>query len=942
MKYLVCDNEAARLKALHQYQILDTTPEQAFDDLVLLAAQICDTPIALINLIDANRQWFKAKVGLGSQQMPLDSGFCPICLQKGEVLIIPDTLADENFATETFVIEEPYVRFYAGVPLIVPGGEIIGTLCVLDSAPRQISAKQIEGLQSISRLVVRQLEIRRSLAELANIKAEYIQAQKALRQSESTLHSFFESAPMMMGIVELVDNDILHISDNPSTAKFLGLTPEAMQNRLAREMGADKKHLTQWIHYYRQAELTQAPVRFEYAYDTPQNCKWLSATVSAITQNYGSRQQFAYIVEDISERKLAEEKLRWKEALLRSMNSVSPLAFYVVDNRTDEILYFNDRFCEIWGIEHLKEKMEGRELKNQDIIPDCLKFIVDIPAFAASCQPLQDEHNRCMVEDEIPFTDGRIIRRFSTQIRDHDDQYFGRLYIFEDITARKQVEQKIREQAALLDIATDAIIVQDLEHKILLWNKSAEKIYGWETAEVLGQNAENLLDNQLGVQYQEIYQTVLANTSWQGELKKTSKSGAEIIVESRWTMVRDENLQIKSILIVDTDITQKKQLEKQFLRAQRMESIGTLASGITHDLNNVLSPILMSVHLLKNKCQDQRIHQILSIIENNANRGANLIKQVLSFARGIEGERTLVQVKHLIVEMQQIIAQTFPKSITLKTSIQQDLLPVAGDTTQIHQILINLCLNARDAMPDNGTLTIVAENIFIDEDYAKMHLDAQVGSYIVIKISDTGIGIPSSILDRIFEPFFTTKEFGKGTGLGLSTVIGIVKGHDGFITVSSCVGKGTSFHVYLPAIQTSVTSALKDMKMPNGNREWILFVDDEAAIRKIAKSSLEYHNYQVIIASDGLEAVDLYKKNQDKISVVIVDMMMPNMNGITTIEILKNLNPSLWIIAVSGLITSEHTSIYKAFANTIFLPKPFTTQELLHTLLICKSRNDGR
>lgn len=425
MKSFVCENEAARLEALQQYQILDTAPEPAFDDLVFLAAQSCDTPIALINLIDSNRQWFKAKVGLDVQEMPIDIGFCPICVQQGDVLIIPDTLADEQFATSAVVTAEPYVRFYAGIPLIVPGGEAIGTLCVIDRIPHQISPKQLSALQSMSRIVVRQLEIRRSLAELASIKTEYKQAQEALRQSESTLHSFFESAPMMMGIVELVDNDILHISDNPATAKFLGFTPETMQNRLVQKMGGAQKHLTQWIHYYRQAELSQSPIKFEYAYETPQGEIWLSATVSAIAQNCGSRQQFAYVVEDITdrlaarrERQQAEAQLRWKEALLRSMNSVSPLAFYVVDNRTDDILYFNDRFWQIWDIEHLKERMEKRELKNQDIIPECLQLIVDVPTFAASCQPLQSEENRCIVEDEISFNDGRIIRRFSTQIRD--------------------------------------------------------------------------------------------------------------------------------------------------------------------------------------------------------------------------------------------------------------------------------------------------------------------------------------------------------------------------------------------------------------------------------------------------------------------------------------------------------------------------------------------
>ncbi|MGM3306427.1 hybrid sensor histidine kinase/response regulator [Anabaena sp. WFMT] len=945
MKFPVSNNEAARLKTLHQYKILDSSPEEPFDDLALLAAQICNTPIAVINLIDAHRQWFKAKVGLDIQEMPRDAGFCPICVLEGKVLVIPNTLADEHFATADIVTSEPYVRFYAGIPLIVPGGEVIGTLCVVDKIPRQITPQQLAGLESISRLVVRQLEIRRNLAELSHINEEYKDAQLALRQSESTLHSFFESAPMMMGIVELVDNDILHISDNPNTAKFLGLTPEAMQNRLAREMGAEKRDLNQWINYYRQAELTQLPVRFEYSYETPQGQTWLSATVSAIAKNHGSSQQFAYIVEDITERKQAENELRWQEALLRSMNSVSPLALYVVDNRTDDILYFNDRFCEIWKIEHLKKHMEAQKLKNQDILPDCFQLIADIAGFTASCQALQDETNRSVIEDEISFNDGRIIRRFSTQIRNTSAKYFGRLYIFEDITARKQVEQKLREQAALLDITTDAIVVRDLENKILLWNKSAEKLYAWKAEEVIDKNTDEIWVDESVEEQQKIYQTVLAHGLWQGELNKKTKFGTEIIVESCWTLVHDEYSQANSILVIDTDITQKKQLEHQFLRAQRMESIGTLASGIAHDLNNVLSPILMSAHLLKNKYHDQETQQILSIIENNAKRGANLVKQVLSFARGIQGntygginQRAVIQVKYLISEMQQIVEQTFPKSIIINAEIQPNLSPICGDITQLDQVLINLCLNARDAMPNGGTLTITAENIWIDKTYVQMHLDAKVGSYIVIKISDTGTGISSSILDRIFEPFFTTKEFGKGTGLGLSTVIGIIKGHGGFITVSSSVGKGTAFKLYLPAVYTEVVESLIEIEMPIGNGEWILLVDDEVSIQEITKTSLENYNYKVITAGDGEKALTLYKQNKDKINTVIIDMMMPNMDGATTIYKLQNINPQLKIIIISGLGMNENFLLENAYQNIVFLSKPFTVQELLKTLAQLKSQ----
>lgn len=798
MKTLVCQHEVARLKALQQYQILDTAPEQAFDDLVTLAAQICDTPIALINFIDGNRQWFKAKIGLDIQQMPLGIGFCRFCIEQKATLVIPDTVLDARFATEVVVTSEPYVRFYAGVPIFAPGGEAIGTVCVVDITPRQMSIKQIESLQAISRLVVRQLEIRRNLTEISEIKTEYEQAQVALHESKSTLHSFFNSAPMMMGIVELVENDILHVSDNQSAAKFFGFTPKAMQNRCEQKIGIAHSYLQQWRHYFYQAEQTQLPVKFQDVYNTPQGRKYLSATISVIAGSSSGRAQFAYIVEDIS--------------------------------------------------------------------------------------------------------------------------------------IQKQTEQQLREQAALIDVATDAIILRDLSDKILLWNQSAANLYGWTKEEALGKNANELLNYSSLPQYLEIRNTVLEHGCWQGELHKTNRSGKKVIVESRWALVRDEHNQAKSILVVDTDITQRQQLEKQFLRNQRMESIGTLASGIAHDLNNVLSPILMAVQLLKNKAPEENHHQILSIVESNVKRGANLVKQVLSFVRGTEGDRTIIQVKHLIRDIQQIIQQTFPKSIEFIAEIQPDLAPVCGDSTQLHQVLINLCVNARDAMPTGGTLSISAENILIDKDYVQIHLDAQIGAYIVLTVSDTGIGINSTLLDRIFEPFFTTKEFGKGTGLGLSTVMGIVKGHGGFINVSSYIGKGTTFKVYLPAVNTDVIETWVDVNIPQGQGELILVVDDEATIQEITASSLKNYHYQTICASDGMEAIALYTQHQHKIQAIIIDMMMPNMDGATTIRKLQDINSQLPIIAVSGLATSEQVPTNAETQQIAFLPKPYTTPELLQIL----------
>jgi len=503
-----------------------------------------------------------------------------------------------------------------------------------------------------------------------------------------------------------------------------------------------------------------------------------------------------------------------------------------------------------------------------------------------------------------------------------------------DVTEQKQAEQKICEQAALLDVATDAIFVRDLNHQILFWSKGAERLYGWKTEEILEQNAIELLNPVVTSQLNAALDTVIEQGEWQGELQQVTQNGRTITVESRWTLMRDSSGQPRAILVVNTDITERKQLEAQFLRAQRMESIGTLASGIAHDLNNELTPILASAQLLlmHPKIQDNKRQQLLENIQNSAKRGATLIKQVLSFARGVEGKRTVLQIRHLVSEIRQIAQETFPKSIEVHLDLPNDLWLVSGDATQLHQVLMNLCVNARDAMPEGGTLSLSGTNLWIDENYMRMNLDAQVGAYVMVSVTDTGMGIPPEALDRIFEPFFTTKEFGKGTGLGLSTVLGIVKSHGGFVEVLSSLGSGTQFKIYIPAVQAAEPLPLQDDELVSGEGELILVVDDEASIREVNQVSLESHNYRVLTACDGIEAIAHYVQRKDEINLVLIDMMMPSMDGMTAIRTLNKINPQVKIIAVSGLLSD--TQIPEPVNSNIqaFLPKPYTAKELVRAI----------
>jgi PAS domain S-box-containing protein len=524
----------------------------------------------------------------------------------------------------------------------------------------------------------------------------------------------------------------------------------------------------------------------------------------------------------------------------------------------------------------------------------------------------------------------RYIESQGSVMRDKYGKMANVIVVSRDVTDRKNAEAQIREQAALLDKAQDAICVTDMEQRILYWNRSAEALYGWSSAEAAGRRANELLFKKDSSLQMEALKSLIAKHEWKGELRQITKGGADIIVESRWTLVHDNEGRPKSILVVNTDITEKKKLETQFFRSQRLENIGMLASGIAHDLNNVLAPIMMAVPMLRESLVNPADQNLLDMLDRSARRGADLVRQILSFARGVEGEQKLTQVRHLLTDLETMIGETFPKSIRFEKNIEPDLWPVSANATQIHQVLLNLCVNARDAMPDGGKLSIAAANQHLAEPETKKHPDVKPGPFVVITVADTGSGIAPELLGKIFEPFFTTKEPGKGTGLGLATVRGILKNHGGFVAVESQVGQGTRFRICLPAIErsSSQTTFTRAAQMPTGHGELILVVDDEEAIQHIARATLENFGYRVVCAGNGAEALAVYQQHRNEVKAVILDSMMPFMDGAAALRAFRQVAPSLKIIGVSGL-SGEDKAATDAGGAQAFLTKPYTTQALL-------------
>ena len=630
----------------------------------------------------------------------------------------------------------------------------------------------------------------------------------------------------------------------------------------------------------------------------------------------------------------AEAAHRKTEAdLERSLKELADIKFALdessilaITDQTGRINYVNEKFCEI--SKYSKDELLGQDHRIINSAYHPKEFIRNLWTTIASGRVWKGELRNRAKDGSIYWVDTTIVPFVNGQGKPY--QYVA---IRNDITERKRAEEQLREQATLLDNAQDAILVRDLEDKILFWNKSAERIYGWTAGEVIGRDLQDISYGNSLVQFEDAKRIVVSTGKWEGELRQLTREGKEIIVESRWTLVRDDRGEPKSVLLINTDVTEKRKIEAQFLRAQRMESIGTLAGGIAHDFNNLLAPITMSIQLLRAKMTDEDGQRMLEMLEASAERGAGLVKQVLSFARGVEGQRMTLQPRHLIKEIVKILKDTLPKTIEIEFEASKDLSVVAGDATQLHQVLMNFCVNARDAMPSGGKLTIKADNVEIDDNYARMNLEAKAGRFVQITIADSGSGIPPNIINRIFEPFFTTKEYGKGTGLGLSTALGIVKSHGGFINVYSEPGLGTEFKIHLPAVETGFAGVEDLTAAPLAGRgELILVVDDEIAIREIAKGTLEAYGYRALTAADGTEAIALYAQHKGEIEVVLTDMMMPYMDGLATIRALQKLNPQVKIIASSGLAENARAIEAANAGVKTFLSKPYTAGKLMEAL----------
>ncbi len=791
-------SDSARLSTLSRYPAVDASPAEGFDAIVRLAGLVFGATTAGIALTDDLRPWFNTEVGFEFRELPRDYVLTgPVEALPREITIVPDAAADPRFASHPLVRGEPHLRFYAGAPLVTPDGFALGTLCVADRQSRHPTPAQREALEALAGLLVKKVELRRTLTDLA--------------------------------------------------------------------------------------------VRLETA------------------------QRFAHIGDWCYD--LRDERPDWSEEMFR---------IHGLPRTTT-----GPRDADVFALAH----PEDRER---------------VQAFAAA---LRAGGPPGSIEYRIVRPDGQIrhIRTRAEVERDAQGAVARIAGTMQDITEYRLAQaaaQESEKRYRLVSRATSDVLWDwDLATNNLWRSEGIKAAFGFSTDEI-----QPVIDWWAGRLHADDRDRVVnslheaidsGRESWTEEYRFRLKDGTYAVVQDRGSIIRDAKGKATRMVGGMSDLTERKRLEAQYLRAQRMESVGTLAGGIAHDLNNVLAPILMSIDLLLlDAAKDPRRLRILETIRTSAQRGSNLVRQVLSFARGLEGQRVAVNLGHLVDDVERIVRATFPRAIRMTTAIPSELWLVVGDATQLHQVLMNLAVNARDAMPNGGTLTMAADNLEIDAQYASSYPEARPGSYVMLAVTDTGTGMPPEVRDRIFEPFFTTKEVGKGTGLGLSTVHAIVKSHSGFVTVASKVGQGSTFKIFLPADPTlpPASRGTSPLEMLRGHGELVLVVDDEASIRGITRQTLEAFGYQVLTASDGAEAVAVFAQYKNQIAAVLIDMAMPVLDGPVAIQALLRIRPKARIIAVSGLASNVSVSKAAGAGAKDFLPKPYTAEAMLKMLRLVLDR----
>lgn len=1054
-------NEEARLAALRRYAILDTEPEKGFQSVVDLAARQFRVPIALVSLIDADRQWFKATCGLDAEGSGRDVAFCAHAILGDGVLCVPDATQDPRFAANPFVTDGIKIRFYAGAPLTTSDGYKLGTLCLIDDQPRHdFSDDDKRLLQDLASIVVDQIQMRDIASDVLTEIEGRLKAEDDLAFAEHQLGLFFEHAPVS---VAMLDTELRYMGASRRWRETFDLTDQTLANRKHFDLSS---HLPEtW-----QAEFAGCLEGDVLEIDESQmptadgGMHWVRREVRPWRKRCGAIGGLIAIVEIIDDRKAAADEVErnrtFFEAVLEniqdgivacdaggklSLFNAATRRFHGVDSEPIPPEQWADRYDlfepdgetplamekiplfralngetvkgqemviaakgneprrlvahavamhdgdgnklgavasmqDVTNERLAEQKWKDAEERYRAIFNHTFQFcglvdldgtvlevndtaidfagltrseLVGLPLWdcywwqvgEATQTQLKDAYKRACngefvrYEVEVQGANGtRVPIDFSLKpVADGEGQITKLIAEGRDISDKRKAEEALRmneERYRILYNKTPVMLHSiDRDGRLLSVSDFWLDKLGYERAEVLGRKSTEFLTPESREMANDILPAFMDTGVCKDiEYQMVSKSGDVIDVLLSAIGERDAGGQIAKSLAVMTDITDRKAVERQFVQAQKMESVGQLTGGLAHDFNNLLGVVLGNLQLIERSVSGdpkatKRVNAALAAVD----KGAELTRRLLAFSRRQKLETETVDPNPLIAGMSSLLERTLGESVNLNCHLAEEISRVKTDPTQLESALLNLAVNARDAMPSGGTLTIESENVDLDADYAGWDENIEPGNYVVIAVSDTGTGISKDKIDRVFEPFFTTKEVGKGSGLGLSMVYGFMRQSGGHVRIYSEVGHGTTVRMYLPVDETEIETVGKKTRARLDEltgSETILVVEDQEEVREVAVALLEDLGYTVIEAASGPEGLSALEANP-QIDLMFTDIVMSGgMDGTQLAKAAAALRSHLPVVFTTGYAEEAVLQEGEVKAATNLVTKPYNRSEL--------------